>query len=133
MLYMNTNVNLWQYLGEFFSQCEFIRTNGVDKVKTYILCSNFFFFEIRCLVRPWDKTWRSRTCHSRQRGTCPFYGYKHTLRIHNSTSVRRRRRNVQFHVQCFVVCYYSNMTGKYVTCLFVSSEWRIVTWCSIYL
>jgi len=35
---MNTNVNLWQYLGEFFSQYEFMRTNGEEKSK-----HNFMF------------------------------------------------------------------------------------------
>jgi hypothetical protein len=43
---MNTYVNLWRYLVEFFSKWEFIQRNGVEKVKTHILCS-IFFFEIR--------------------------------------------------------------------------------------
>jgi hypothetical protein len=112
---------MWMYSDEWCEECEII-----------ILCT-IIFSNIAPFVRSWDKTWRSRPCHSRHRGTCPLYGYKHTLRIHISTSGRQRLRNVQFYVQCFVVCYYSNMTGKYVKCLFGSSEWRIVTWGSIYI
>jgi hypothetical protein len=39
---MWTNVKLWQYLAEFFSEWEFLQVKGVEKVKTYILYSTFF-------------------------------------------------------------------------------------------
>jgi hypothetical protein len=45
-IYMNAYVHLWKYLAELFSELEIFRIKVVEKIKTYILIS-FFFFETR--------------------------------------------------------------------------------------
>ena len=62
-----------------------MRTNSEEKSK-HTFYAQRCFSKIAAFVRSWKKAWRSRTCHSRQRGTYALYGYKHTLRIHNNTS-----------------------------------------------
>ena len=77
-----------------------------------------FFLENRAFMRSWEKIWRSRTCHRRQRGTCAFYGYKNTLRISNNYCIWTAPQLdesvavLSFTYSVYVVCYSSNMTGK---------------------
>ena len=40
---MNTNIQSLSYLAQFFLECEMFQTKVVDKIKTHILCSGFFF------------------------------------------------------------------------------------------
>jgi hypothetical protein len=47
---MKTYVHLWQYLAEFFVECEVFQTKVVEKSK-HILCSITFFWES---CRLWD-------------------------------------------------------------------------------
>ena len=42
---MKTDIHLWSYLTEFFLEWEMFQTKVVEKMKTYILCSIFFFTE----------------------------------------------------------------------------------------
>jgi hypothetical protein len=49
---MKTNTFLWQYLAQFFLEWEIFETKILEKVRTYILFSNFFF---RNTCRLWDK------------------------------------------------------------------------------
>ena len=35
---MNTHVNLWQYLADFFLEWEMSQTEVVEKIRTHILC-----------------------------------------------------------------------------------------------
>jgi len=42
---MNTNTHLLSYLAQFFLERGMIRTKVVEKIKTNILFSMFFFFE----------------------------------------------------------------------------------------
>jgi len=52
---MNTHVNLWKCLVEFFSQYEFIQTNNVEKVKIYILCSVIYIYFFLKWLFLWDR------------------------------------------------------------------------------
>ena len=48
---MNSNVHLWQYLVELFSQYDFNQTNGLQKVKNiYFMCNNFFLDRALCEI-----------------------------------------------------------------------------------
>jgi hypothetical protein len=40
---MKTYVYLWQYLAEFFLEWEMFGIEGLEKMKTHILCSVTFF------------------------------------------------------------------------------------------
>ena len=44
-------VHSWQYLTQFFSECETFHTNVADEIKTDILCSITFFWK---LCHSWD-------------------------------------------------------------------------------
>ena len=43
LLYMKTYVHIWSYLTQFFLEWEIFHTEFVEKIKTHILCSIFFF------------------------------------------------------------------------------------------
>jgi hypothetical protein len=43
---MKTYVHLWQYLAELFLEWEMFQKNFAEKIKTRILCSNFFSLKI---------------------------------------------------------------------------------------
>ena len=45
---MNTNTHYWSYLAKFFLEWEMFQTKVVEKIKTHILRSNFFFFRKSC-------------------------------------------------------------------------------------
>jgi len=47
---MKTDVHLWSYLAQFFLEWEMVQTEGVEKIKIYILCLAFFFFRKSCLL-----------------------------------------------------------------------------------
>ena len=51
VLYMKTDVHLWLYLPEFFSEWEMFQTKVVENIKSYILCS-IAFLQKSCLL--WD-------------------------------------------------------------------------------
>ena len=39
---MNTNIHLWSFLAQFFSELEMFQTKVVDKIETHILHSIIF-------------------------------------------------------------------------------------------
>jgi hypothetical protein len=43
---MKNNVRFWSYVAQFFSECEVFQSQVAEKLKTHILCSNFFFSKI---------------------------------------------------------------------------------------
>jgi hypothetical protein len=49
---MQTQVHLWSYIAEFFLEWEMFQTIVVEKIKTHILRSMFFFFLKSC--RLWE-------------------------------------------------------------------------------
>ena len=95
---MNRYVNLLQYLSEFFSQYEFIQTGVVEKVKIYILRAIFFFFENRA----------DNVAHAHSMATNTHSEYITAARLDEGAAM------LSFTYTAFVVCYSSNMTGKYV-------------------
>jgi hypothetical protein len=107
------------------------------KSQNIILYSLYLLSKIARFVRC-GIIWRSRRGHTRHCGECGLYGYKHTRWIRNnywfSTVPRLDEGAVMLSFTCtgLIVYYSSYMTGKYVKCLFMSSEWRIVTWVCIY-
>ena len=40
---MKTNVSFWSYLAQYFLEWEVLQMKVVEKIKTHILCSVFFF------------------------------------------------------------------------------------------
>jgi hypothetical protein len=40
---MKISIHLWLYLTQFFLEWDMFQTKVVDKIKTYILCSETFF------------------------------------------------------------------------------------------
>jgi hypothetical protein len=48
---MKTFQNLWQYLTEFFLECEIFEITVVEKTKTYILFSVTFFSKSMPFIR----------------------------------------------------------------------------------
>ena len=51
VLYMKTFSHFWQYLAEYFFECEVFRIKVVEKIKTHILCTITLF---RKSCRLWD-------------------------------------------------------------------------------
>ena len=43
VLYVKANIQCWSYLAQFFLELEMFQTKVVEKIKTRILCSIFFF------------------------------------------------------------------------------------------
>jgi hypothetical protein len=77
---MKTNINLRTYLAKFFLEWENFRTKFVEKIKTHIFCSIYFFFENRAMYeimwkdvvqpeRPQTAVWRMRIACSIPKAT----------------------------------------------------------------
>jgi len=109
---MKTNIRFWSYLAHFFLEWEMFQTKVVEKIKTHILCSVFFFFENRVVYeitwknliergRPQMTIWRlCIACWIPKATNTHTHWSCNTLCFSTATMVTRTRLNVTFYVHC---------------------------------
>jgi hypothetical protein len=69
---MKTDVHVWYYLAEFFSEWEMFQTKVLEKIKTHILCFVTFFQKSSRLldnVEKYGTAWQA-TDDNRARALC---------------------------------------------------------------
>jgi hypothetical protein len=85
VLYMQTGIQLWSHLAQFFLEWEMFQTKVAEKIKTHIWCSVFFFPENLAVMRQCGNTGTVRQATDdctirRVRFACWI-----TLRLHTHT------------------------------------------------
>jgi hypothetical protein len=85
---MKTNAHIWAYLVHFFLEWEMFQTKVVEKIKTAILYSVFFF---RKSCHLWDNVEKYSTAGQTTNNNMAqahfaldTWGYKYTLTIRNT-------------------------------------------------